>query len=82
MTALEPDHRRSIEDTIGRRLADAELVRVPGLDALPEVEIAVARELAKRQLVLCTLYLRALTNASFDATQRFITDLLASLPTR
>jgi hypothetical protein len=76
MTELDPRHREQIEETLGRPLADEELVAVDRLDELTPAELEVARALAQQQLVLCSEYLRALTDASVGATKRFMDDLL------
>jgi hypothetical protein len=77
MMNLDPSHREQIEETLGRPLADEELVAVDGLDELTPAEISVARVLVQQQLVLCSVYLRAITSASTGATKRFMDGLLS-----
>jgi hypothetical protein len=69
---LEPNHRAQIEEVLGRVLEAVELLEVESLNELSTVQIAVANELAGRQLVLCTLYLRAITSVTLPEATRFI----------
>ena len=75
MTTLEPSHREQIERELGRPLIPSELVEHDTLDELDDPEREVARQLATRQLVLCTLYLRALVPISVGEAARFIATL-------
>lgn len=78
MSNLDQNYRDQIRETLGRPLTDEELVNVDGLEALTPAQLAVARTLAHRQLVLCGLYLRAVTSATIGATKRFIDELLSA----
>lgn len=69
---LEPNYREQIEEVLGRVLEPVELAEVESLDEISAVQVAVANELAGRQLVLCTLYLRAITSATLPEAMRFI----------
>jgi len=77
MSDLDPSHRKQIEETLGRPLSEEELVAVERLDELTPAELEVARVLVQQQLVLCSVYLRALTSASEGATRRFMDELLS-----
>jgi hypothetical protein len=57
---LAPAIKDQIEDTIGRPLQTEELIEVPSLEQLTEAHLSVGRILARRQIVACVKYLRAI----------------------
>jgi hypothetical protein len=57
MSQIEDRDRRRIEAWLGRPLTDAELVPVPSLAALSDVELDVVKLLAARQRTACISYL-------------------------
>jgi hypothetical protein len=54
---IEQRDRQRIETWLGRPLTDAELVPVPSLSALSNVELDVVKVLAARQRTACISYL-------------------------
>ena len=75
MAPLAASERKQIERTLGRALVHAELVQHASLDELDDRQREVARQLAKRQLVSCTLYLRALVPIDVGTAVRFMATL-------
>lgn len=73
---LEDRYLISIEHYVGK-LARTELLRAPSLDDISTRQLVLARDLARRQLVLCAMYLKAIVPAaSLAEVQRFIDNKL------
>jgi len=75
-TQIDPAHKAQIEGVLGRTLHADELVRVDALSRISPVERLVAEELARKQIVLCALYLRAVAPVGMGEAMRFIDALL------
>jgi hypothetical protein len=72
---IDPRHQSEIEYLLGRSLTAEELVESASLHALPPDVLEVARLLAHKQLVMCTIYLRAVTQSGGLELQRFVARL-------
>ena len=72
MSELDPRHREQIEAVLQRRLTDQELAPADDLSALSDEQLRVARELARQQAVLCSLYLRAVAPVSIGVAKAFM----------
>lgn len=58
MSQIDPDHKRQIEDWLGRQLTNDELRPVESLDALSDDQLAVVAVIRPRNLIAPLLYLR------------------------
>jgi hypothetical protein len=60
---LFDEHRRQVEELLGRPLTEEDLVRRAGLADMSDLQRATARSIRRRQLVLCALYLKEISPA-------------------
>lgn len=79
MSSLLSEYRKAIESTLGVPLRPEEMVQTSDLGGLTAAQVEVARRLAERQLVLCTIYLQACAGASVGDAKRYIAELLQAL---
>lgn len=78
MSELSSEHHQQIAEVLQRPLTPEELAPAVNLAALSPQARAVADILVSKQLVLCALYLRALTTASLSETKQFMDELTSS----
>ena len=64
-----------IERTIGRRLGPEALTVRPGIEALSDIQLTIARELATRQLVLGAIYLHDVAGMNLNDAKLWMDDV-------
>ena len=75
MKDLKPAQLAEIEAILGRPLVADELRPVEDLAGLSPAQLGVVRHLKDRQLVVCTVYLRAIAPVGVGEATRFLEDL-------
>jgi hypothetical protein len=72
-----PDrYRKAIESTLGTPLKPEEIVPVPDLTGLTAAQVDLARRLARRDRILCVIYLRACAGVRAGEAMQYITEVL------
>lgn len=74
-----PDrYRKALESTLGAPLKPEEIEPVPGPSGLTAAQVDVARRLARRDRILCVIYLRACAGVRAGEATQYITEVLGS----
>jgi hypothetical protein len=73
-------NRKAIESILGAPLKPEEMVPVADLNGLSAAQVDVARRLARRQLVLCAIYLRACADVGVREAMQYMTEVLLARP--
>lgn len=73
---MDPDHRDQIETRLGRELTPAELIEVDTLDGLSRAQLDVVAQLAVRDGILPSMYVRGVVpSADYTDVREFVLNI-------